>query len=87
MTEEAKPKDLKDLFIQYVIIQLGDGRRGIFMGPELISATELKSNPPKIAEIVFLEPKPRESILEEKKEEGLQQKEVINPSSKKDLVL
>jgi hypothetical protein len=50
---EEKPK----VKMQYIFITLGDGRRGVFAGPELITKAELLLKPPVLADIVFSEPK------------------------------
>ena len=52
MSEETKVARM-----QYVFVTLADGRRGVFMGPELISKAELLLKPPVLADIVFAEPR------------------------------
>lgn len=54
---------------QHVIITLADGRRGVFMGPELIKEIEMKLNTvPKLVSIDFDPPRavampvPRETV-------------------------
>lgn len=43
--------------MQHVVITLADGRKGIFVGPELITAAELKLKPPVLTNIDFSEPR------------------------------
>ena len=55
--------------MQHVIITLADGRRGVFMGPELIKEVEMKLNVvPKLVSVDFDPPRavsipvPRETV-------------------------
>jgi len=70
--------------VQYLVVRLADGRKGIFIGPELISSGELKLNPPQIAEIVFTEPKERnvEVILPESGVKNNEKKETMESEQK-----
>ena len=69
---ENKEKDvletLKNINTQMVFISLSNGKRGVFVGPELISLTEMSLSPPRITEVVFDKPRPRkqETITEVK---------------------
>lgn len=49
-----------EIMIQYVVIQLADGKRGIFVGPMILTETEMKLNPPRIVHVEFSKPKSRD---------------------------
>jgi hypothetical protein len=55
--DAVKPEEVKLPAMQHVIITLADGRQGVFAGPELISAVELKLAPPRLVSIDFSEPR------------------------------
>lgn len=67
MTEENQPTpeaveqvvaDMNVVSMQRVIITLADGRRGVFMGPELIKEVEMKLNMvPKLVSVDFDPPR------------------------------
>jgi len=54
-TEAAEPSVVR---MQHVFITLADGRRGVFMGPELIKEIEMKLNMvPKLVSVDFDPPR------------------------------
>jgi len=68
MSEEVTPEQVEQAVsdvaesnivkMQHVIITLADGRRGVFMGPELIKEIEMKLNTvPKLVAIDFDPPR------------------------------
>lgn len=69
MSEEIKPENLDaaveevkktvpQIEMQHVIIELADGRRGVFMGPALIKKIEMDLNSvPRLVSIHFEPPK------------------------------
>lgn len=54
LTNEQIPDKLA---MQTVIVTLNNGKRGAFIGPELISSVELLLNPPSPVSIDFLPPR------------------------------
>lgn len=54
LTNDQTPDKLS---MQTVIVSLNNGKRGAFIGPALISATELLLNPPSPVSIDFLPPR------------------------------
>lgn len=55
--EEVK-KTVPAVSMQHVIITMADGRRGVFMGPALITETEMKLNAvPRLVSVDFDPPK------------------------------
>lgn len=63
--EEQKTEVKEQINMQYVFITLANGKRGVFVGPELISKGELLLSPPRIVDLVFSEPKAQEPKNEE----------------------
>jgi hypothetical protein len=43
--------------MQYVFVTLSDGRRGVFVGPELITRDEVVAGSPRLVDVVFSEPR------------------------------
>lgn len=66
---EAKPKIPR---MQYVIVVMADGRRGVFAGPELVTKAEMTLNcVPRLVSVDFTpprdveEPKPLAEVIQE----------------------
>jgi len=68
-TEEIKDDEAKTREIQWVLVTLQDGRKGMFAGPVLVGKAELTLKPPLISEVVICEPRtlaqPEEPVVVE----------------------